>query len=171
MNYIANQYALAVFSLACEQNTEKAFLSEWTKIIDSLDENTLKFFIHPGISKNDKKQVVDHSIENTLVKNLLFVLIDNRRLDLLQAIATEYLQLLNNRQKILEVKVYSKNALTNDQILNLKEKLAKEHQREIKIINQMDSNIIAGIKLEYEGYIVDETLNRQLDDLKTHLKK
>lgn len=73
--------------------------------------------------------------------------------------------------RTLDVTVYSKMALSEGQINQIKTKLVAEHQREIKIMNIIDSSIIAGYKYEYEGYVIDETVNRQLDNLKQHLKK
>lgn len=171
MNYVASQYALAAFSLACEKQQETSFKTLWDQTISGFDELTLKFFIHPAITKEQKKAVISQTIQDDLVKNLLYVLIDNRRLEILQAISDEYAVLLNNRTKIMDVTVHTKTAMTESQLTQLNEKLAKEHRREIKIINRIDSNIIAGMKIEYEGYVIDETVNRQLDDLKMHLKK
>jgi len=171
MNYVASQYAMAAFSLAGETKSWKEFKVAWDETVTGFDANTLKFFIHPGISKTEKKKVVEKVVPNELVKHLLFVLIDNRRLDLLSEISQEYLALLNNMNRTLEVSVFSKTALTESQMNQIKTKLIKEHQREVKIINIIDSKIIAGYKYEFEGYIIDETVNRQLDNLKQHLKK
>jgi F0F1-type ATP synthase delta subunit len=71
----------------------------------------------------------------------------------------------------LEVSVYSKNVLNEAQIQSIKTRLVSEHQRDIIIKNVIDSTIIAGFRYEYESFIIDETVNRQLDNLKTHLKK
>ena len=171
MNYVASQYAMAAFSLAGETKSWKEFKIAWDETVTGFDANTLKFFIHPGISKTEKKKVVEKVVVHELVKHLLFVLIDNRRLDLLSEISQEYLTLLNNMNRTLDVTVYSKMALSEGQINQIKTKLVAEHQREIKIMNIIDSSIIAGYKYEYEGYVIDETVNRQLDNLKQHLKK
>lgn len=171
MNYVASQYAMAAFSLAGETKSWKEFIEVWDQNVLSFDEETLHFFIHPGIKKADKKKVVDNTVNHPLVKHMLFVLIDNRRLDLIQDISKEYHELLNKMNQTLEVTVYSKIALTDSQVASLKKRLMSEHQREIIIKNVIDSTIIAGYRFEYEGYIIDETVNRQLENLKTHLKK
>jgi F-type H+-transporting ATPase subunit delta len=171
MNYVASQYAMAAFSLAGDTKSWKEFKTVWDQTILSIDQETLKFFIHPGIKKTEKKKVVDNIISNPLVKHLFFVLIDNRRLDLIHEISVEYNALLNKMNQTLEVTVYSKLALTEVQATSLKKRLFEQHQREISLNNVIDSTIIAGYKYEYEGYVIDETVNRQLDNLKTHLKK
>ncbi len=171
MNYVASQYAMAAFSLAGETKRWKEFKIAWDETVSAFDANTLKFFIHPGIAKVEKKKVIEKVVPNELVKNLFFVLIDNRRLDLLDQIGLEYSALLNKMNQTLEVTVYSKMALNETQLNQLKTKLTTEHQRDIKIINVIDSSIIAGYKFEYEGFVIDETVNRQLDNLKQHLKK
>lgn len=171
MNYVASQYAMAAFSLAGETKDWKAFQEAWDITLQTFDQETMKFFMHPGINKTDKKKVVENSVSNSLVKNLLFVLIDNRRLDLLKDISEEYNALINKMNQTLEVSVYSKNVLNEAQIQSIKTRLMSEHQRDIIIKNVIDSTIIAGFRYEYESFIIDETVNRQLDNLKTHLKK
>ncbi len=171
MNYVASQYALAVFSLACEQNLELSFKTAWDQTLAGFDDEVMKFFKHPNISKSEKKAVVEKTVADNLVKNLLFVLIDNRRLELLHAISEEYLTLLNNRQKTMDVIIYSKQPMSPSHIDQLAISMGKQHKRLVKIDNRIDASIIAGIRIEYEGYVIDETVNRQLNDMKMHLKK
>lgn len=166
---IAKQYALAVFSLAKEEKRCEDFLDSLKNFVNQTDEETLNFFRHPKISREIKKGTLDKAVSDNLVKNLLKVLIDNDRFDLISDISDAYQEILDEINQVMKVMVYSKEPLTKQNINKIKKRLNTDYQRIVEIVELKDETILGGFRLEFEGNVIDETINRKLDDLQSSL--
>ncbi len=171
MTDIAKQYALAVFSLAIEQNKIEEFATGYKSFMDGATKEAEKFFAHPKITKMQKKELIDNTIKDKLLADFLKVVIDNDRFELVESIYYAFLDLVNNMNKIMEIKVFTNKKLKSDNLEKIKTKLGKSYQREIKVNEIIDEKIIGGIRIEYEGKVIDNTVNRYLQNLKSALKE
>lgn len=169
MTGIAHQYALAVFSLAEEAGRAEKFIDVLKQFASGLDEQTDKFFIHPKIEKAEKAKILENIIQDQLLLNFLKVLIDNDRFLLIPAIIGSYQDILDNIHKVMKVIVYSKQPLTDKNISKIKEKLHKQYNRTIEIQETIDDTIKGGIRIEFEGNVIDETINKQLENIRSSL--
>lgn len=171
MSYVAFQYGEALFSLALERNETDQVLADFNELVESIDEDIYKFLNHPKITRVVKKETISKVVTNELLLHFVYVLLDNLRVDLINDILFEYKKLLDNQNKILAVNVYVNKALTKkqeDQLIgNLKIKL----NRDVELNMVIDESIVGGMKVEYEGMILDETINNYLHSLKANLLK
>ncbi|MDC7242458.1 MAG: ATP synthase F1 subunit delta [Sphaerochaetaceae bacterium] len=171
MTGIANQYALAVFSLAKESNREEEFFTVIQGFNDNVDDKTHKFFAHPKISKIDKKSMLSGIVKDALLLNFLTVLVDNDRFLLIEAIVYAYKDILDEQNKVMQVKVFSKTPLTKDNLNKITKKLKSTYNRKVELEELTDESIIGGFRLEFEGNVLDETVNKRLDDIKASLQE
>lgn len=171
MGYLAFQYSEALFSLAIEEKQIDSLLNDFVAFNDSLDDEIYKFLNHPKITKKDKKEVVGNAISNSLLKNFIYVLIDNSRIDLLDDTLVEYKKLYDNQNKVLKVTVYSSKVLSDKQKQNLIDSLETKNSRKVELNNVVDTTIVGGLRIEYEGMILDDTINNYLHSLKSNLSK
>jgi F-type H+-transporting ATPase subunit delta len=171
MSYVAFQYAEALFSLALEEKKVDQVLSNYSALIEAYDEEISKFLNHPKVSKNDKKDVVSKVITDSLLKNFVFVLIDNTRVEFLHDCFNEFKVIVDNQNKVMNVVVYSQKLLSEQELKELKNNLNKKHNRNIELTNVVDSKIIGGIRLEYEGMVLDDTINNYLSSMVSNLMK
>lgn len=167
----ARQYALAVFGLAKESDVLDALLLDFARFLMSYDEETRMFFQHPSFRKGEKKDFISHLDLMNLLKNFLYLLIDNNRMDMIQEIYTALQDIIANQNKQLVVKIISKTPLSREQLLRVKNKLEKDYMREVQFEELIDSTMIAGYKLLFEGSVLDDTIERKLNDMRTNLKK
>lgn len=171
MGYVAFQYAEALFSLALEENQIDDVMNSFTAFVDAQNDEVTKFLNHPKVSKKNKKEVVGNVITNSLFKNFVFVLIDNSRIDYLNECLSEFKVINDNQNKVMNAVVYSKELLPISDLNKLKNNLGMKHNRKVKIENIVDPSIIGGLRIEYEGHILDETINNHLQTLKNNLTK
>lgn len=169
MTGIATQYALAVFSLAKESKREDAFFDVLLNFNKNIDDDIHKFFAHPKISKVDKKQVLSTIVKDELLLNFLKVLVDNDRFLMIEAIVFAYKDILDEQNKVMQVKVLSKTPLTKVNLNKIISKLKSTYNRKVELEEQTDDTIIGGFRLEFEGNVLDETVNKRLDDIKASL--
>jgi len=171
MSYVAFQYAEALFALALEENQVEEVLSNFNAFVDAQDEKILKFLTHPKVKKNEKKEVIANVVTNSLFKNFVFVLIDNSRIEYLDDCLSEFKAINDKQNKLMNAVVYSKELLPIADLNKLKNNLGMKHNRKVMIENVVDETIIGGIRLEFEGQILDETINNHLQTLKYNLMK
>ncbi len=171
MTGIAHQYALAVFSLAKESKREFDFIDGLNGFVSGLSEETYKFFAHPKITKAEKKAVLETVIKDLLLLHFVKVLIDNDRFSIIEPICLSYKDILDDLNKIMKVTVISNKKLTESNLDRITNKLKKTYHRNIVIQTQLDPTIVGGFRIEFDGNIIDETINKQLAQLKASLSE
>jgi F-type H+-transporting ATPase subunit delta len=171
MSYVASQYAEALFTMALEDNSIAQTLDSFQKFTNAIDADITKFLNHPKITKKDKKKIVEATVQNHLVKHFIFVLIDNHRIDLIHDVLLEFQKIIDNQNKVMKVQVFSKTTLSEQQQKQLIQNLSKKHNREIELENIVDKTIVGGLRIEYDGMILDDTINNYLHSLQANLMK
>jgi F-type H+-transporting ATPase subunit delta len=169
MTDVEKQYSRALFSLALQEQIIDDVYQELKTIIEQLNDDSWKFFLHPKIDSQAKHEVIEKISKQSLVKNFLKVLIDNNRFDLLETISYAYLDLINEMNEVVEVIVYSKGSLSTENMAKIKKNLETKLMKKIKIISHKDDSIIGGIRIEYQGNVIDQTINSSLQAMKETL--
>ncbi len=85
------------------------------------------FLTQPNISKEQKKTFLANvfgSVSESIL-NTLYILIDNKRIDILPEIADEYVVLANEERNVADATVYSTRLLSEEEKLNIAEAFAK----------------------------------------------
>jgi len=171
MTGIQEEYARALFQLAMEHDLLNDMQTGFLAFVEALDDDTMHFFNHPKITKQEKRDVLEKAVSLELLRHFLFVLVDNERMSLSGTIYYAFVDLINQMKKVKQVKVYAKQKLTVKQKDTIRQKLEKSLSHSIEIEELIDETIFSGIRIEIDGMIIDETSNRQLEDLKANLKR
>ena len=167
----ARQYALAVFSLAREQNNLEIVLKDFSSFMESFDQEVRLFFLNPGFSRLEKKRVISKMKVSKHFQSFLYLLVDNDRFDIVKEIFDVFLDLILHLNKMMNVTVISKTPLSVAQKNRVIQKLEQDYSRVIHLDEVIDESIIAGYKLVFEGNLLDDTIGRRLSDLQINLKK
>lgn len=170
MNGKANEYALAVFGLAGETKREQDTLLAIRSFRLSLDNEAMAFFRSPSIAKEEKRAVVRAVVSDPLVRDFLCVLIDNRRFDWLKTIEDDLDELILRQNNILKLTITSKSPLLPATIASLKAKYEFQYRRPVVIETTIDSGMIGGLRIAFDGSVEDRSIDRRLADLKQRLK-
>lgn len=149
-NYDARPYCKAIFALALrEQNFQN-----WQTALDKLVLN--KF---------------DEAISEFLpIANLLSLLLQNNKLDLLPCIAINFKKLVLEYQNIIEAKVVSVLELNNLQKEQLKKALEKRYLAQILLKYEIDSALIGGAVIYIRDQVIDGSIKTALHGLKQSLE-
>ncbi|MGD9910504.1 MAG: ATP synthase F1 subunit delta [Candidatus Izemoplasmatales bacterium] len=171
MTDFVREYALALFSLASEDGTLDKVSESLQGFISNLDLESRLFFSHPAFQKSEKKLVIEKLNVHPLLSDFLKVLIDNERFEFIDEISISLEDIIKNQNQLLKVEVLSKEPLEKVYLTRIKNKLEKDYNRKVLLEETTDKSIIAGYKLRFEGYELDDTASRRLKDLVTTLKK
>jgi F-type H+-transporting ATPase subunit delta len=168
----AIRYAKAILEIADSKQVASEVSTDMVLIEKTITSNPeLSSFIHnPLITTETKKNVVSEVFNgvNPVTKSLFQLLLDNKRFEILDGIATEYNKLFDNMNGLELAKVTT--AIPMDAVLEAKvsAKIASiSSSKKITIQNTVDPSIIGGFILR----IGDKQYNASIADRLHRLKR
>jgi F0F1-type ATP synthase delta subunit len=76
---------------------------------------------------------------------------------------------LDESKDLVLVKVTSKIKLSESNLNKIEKTLKNRMKKNIKIEEIIDKNLSSGIKIEYDGEVIDLTVKRTIDEIKNQL--
>jgi len=167
---VAKRYALALFSLAQEQQLLETVEEELrvVKEVFFVNEELRAVLQSPKVSKEKKKEILTtgFSSVNPYLLNTLMLLVDRHRQNEIIAVADEFSNLVNEARGVESAEVYSVRPLTDDERVALSSSFAaKIGKKSLQIENIVDSDLLGGIKVRIGNRIFDGSLRGKLDRL------
>lgn len=171
MNAIFLRYAIALFSLAKEENKIETYLDEANQLIDIINESeTLITFLKDyGIEEDEKKKVLETIFKDKIQNNLLYflyVVVDNQRGKYLKEILTEFVKYTYKTLNVQTGIIYSTIPLKETDIKKIENKVEKIMNSKIKLKNQIDTNLIGGFKIVVGYTVFDNSILNKIQNLK-----
>jgi F-type H+-transporting ATPase subunit delta len=171
---IARPYAEAVFRLA--DGTGR--LAEWSAALANLaavaaDERVRAAAGDPGLSAAKVAGLILAVLSGKLsgdAENLVRVLAENGRLDVLAEIRAQYEALKNERESVVEAEVFSAFEMDPGQLADLVSRLEKKTGRKVKARVRVDQSLIGGVKVVIGDKVIDGSARAQLSALENALK-
>jgi len=170
---IARPYAQAVFDLA----KGKKKLSDWSKQLTSLsaiasDNQVVTLITSPSVESGQLAELIISIAADNLDKegkNLVKVLAENGRLDVITEIAEIFEDLKNEAEKTVQAEVLTAFKLDEKQTSTLQAALKKRLGCEVEITSRIDKSIIGGAIIRAGDMIIDGSVTAQLDRLSGEL--
>lgn len=170
MTSLGYQYAEALYALSVEHQKTSLMKTELERFIGHFQGDLKALLSHPKVSSTDKKSLIEGLKLDKLMNHFLFVLIDNQRLEQVETILSSYQTLLDHQNQVLRAKVFSNKPLSKTELEGIKVALQTKLNRSTLLENVIDSNIVGGIKIAYEGNVLDHTINHFIANLSETLK-
>lgn len=168
---LSAQYAKALFELA-DKNLDE-IKNQFDALIELRTENPLflKFLNSPAIKKSDKQKLIDEAFKgfNQIFVQFLAVINKQQRFNLLDDIYEDFNRLIIDKNDIVVINAYTASVLDDEAINKLIEELKPRFKGEIRINNIVNHKYIGGIRLEYNGQSIDQTLKTQMQNMKALL--
>nr|QCI05232.1 ATP synthase CF1 subunit delta [Centroceras clavulatum] len=173
---VANPYAEALLELSQLNNIIEQTSKDLSFISQVISESfELKSCLsNPLIDINLKKRILDQVFSgqlNEFVLNFLFVLVDRRRISLLQVIIDKYLNLVYEAEEIIVAEVFTATILTELQQNNLIQKIKLMTKgKKIKLMTNIDSSLIGGFIIKIGSKVIDTSLSGKLKQIAFYLE-
>ena len=175
MSQVATVYAQALYSLTKDENCSEEVLQELA-VLNGSFENEAKF-LHllsaPNLSKEERCGILDQSFRGKVhpyVLNFLKILTEKGYMRRFSDCCKAFRQLYNEDHGILEVFAYTAIPLTEDQEERLSQKLQAVTGKTIDLNNRVDPGCLGGVRLDYDGKRVDDTVAHRLATISALLK-
>ena len=173
-NTIARPYAEAVFRLADAQGK----LADWSAALSNLaavaaDADVRTTVGDPNLPAAKVAGLFISILAGKLsgdAENLVRVLAENGRLDVLSEIRIQYEALKNEREGVVEAEVVSAFELDPAQLADLVARLEKRTGRKVKARVSVDQALIGGVKVVLGDKVIDGSARAQLGALENALK-
>lgn len=167
-------YGTALVEAARELGIENQILEEAQAVAALIeDEPELHQFInYPGVSADEKKEVLKNIFEGRICEellNFLYILVDKRRTMNFGRIVKVYKSLIEKEEGVSYGTVYSVVKLSDERMAELEEQTSKLLQMNVKLENELDPTLLAGFKVLVEGKIIDASYRKKFDELASQM--
>ncbi|MBU5293079.1 F0F1 ATP synthase subunit delta [Anaerosalibacter bizertensis] len=172
---VSKRYALALFETGLELDKIEEFKNEISFISKVLEKepDLEAVLIHPKITKDEKKNLVDSLFKGSVSQellNFLYVIIDKRRERYIREIDSYYHYLYNEEKNILEATAITAVPMDRKAEDKLKIILSNKLGKNIVLKNVVDKEVVGGVMLKVENKIIDGTVKGQLESIEKNLK-
>lgn len=171
---LARKYGTAIFEIANEDNKLEEYGRELADVSQALfAQAELKDFLtNPQIQPEDKKQVLLRLLKDQvspMMMNFLLLLVDKRRIVLLEAINDCYQELSNKAQGIIVADVTTAYELKAELRSRLSSKLESVIGKKVQLRTHQDQSIIGGVVVKIGDTRIDGSVIGRLQALKAEL--
>lgn len=173
INTIARPYAKAVFESAVEHK----LLEDWSLQLKNLalivkNEHMLPLLSNPLIAKEELVKLICEIAGRSLNeegKQLISLLAEKKRLNILPAIANHYENYLAEFERTIDVRVVSAFPIDQTRLQKLQHALQKYLNRQVHLQFDIDNTILGGAIIYANDLVIDGSLRKRLNRLSESL--
>lgn len=175
MTGVAGVYGQALYNLARDENLADGIGAELVVLKDVFQQNRdfLRLISSPSLPKAERLGILDESFRGRVhpyVLNFMKILTEKGYMHTFTACCDVYHEGYNADHNILPVKVTTALPLNEDQASRLRRRLAGITGKQIELTNAIDPACLGGVRLDYDGKRVDDTVSGRLERLHSMLK-
>ena len=168
-------YGEALYALAKEEGLANQVLEELNSLNEGFHQEPdyLRLLSSPNLSKQERCQIIDDSFQgklNDYVLNFLKILTEKGYMRHFSDCCASYKNLYNQDNGILPVTAVTAVPMTEAQIGKLTGKLIQITGKKIELANRVDPSCLGGMRLDYDGKRLDDTVSHRLDAVRAMLK-
>ena len=172
---VATPYAEALFESSKSIELIDKTYQDLNMVLTTIEQNNPleSFLFNPliaiGAKKNVLKELFANQVSNHVLK-FLFILIERRRMVLLNSIVSCYTNLMNQLDLVTLIEVYTAIPLNEEQKEALKNKLKKiTASKKVQLIINIKPELIGGFIIKIGSKVIDMSIYGQLTQISSYL--
>ncbi len=169
------QYANALADIALEQGAAEPVLKQLGEFGAAYAESAelRTFLANPGVTHEDKRGVIEKLAArigaSKIIRNFLFVMVDNQRTSLLPDILAAFQEEIRQRQGVAQAAVSSAANLNDAQKTKLLGTLERLTGKKIQATYELEPELLGGAVVRIGDTIYDGSLRSRLNELRARL--
>lgn len=173
---LAERYATALFDLADQDKALDAVAQDLTNLKAVLGESPdLQMLTrNPVFSRDDQHRAMEAILEKVgchkLIRNLVGVMIGNRRLFVLEVVIDGFLAEMARRRGQVTAVVTSARPLKDAHVSEITNELKKVYGKGLVIDQEVDPSLIGGLVVRVGSRMVDNSMRTKLNRLEHAMK-
>ena len=175
MTEAASVYGEALYALAKDENKSDLILDQLKVLNESFaaEPDFLRLLSAPNLSKIERKEILDTCFKGKAepyLLNFLKILMEKGYIRQFGSCVQVFCEHYNEDHGIMPVSAVTAVPMSDIQKDKLAAKLAKITGKQIELTNTIDPACIGGVRLDYDGKRVDDTIIHRLDAVSSMLK-
>ena len=175
MTEAGSVYGEALYDLAKAEQLSKVILEQLTALDQAFRQEPkfLQLLAAPNLSKQERCGILDESFRGSLhpyVLNFLKILTEKGYPRHFSDCCQAYREHYNEDNGILPVTVVTALPLSQEQSAKLTGKLSVLTGKTVELLNRVDPAILGGVRLDYSGKRLDDTVAHRLESIRNLLK-
>jgi len=169
----ARRYAEAAFELAGRDDTHEQW-DEDLKVAAELvaDERISRIVDNPAVPVGDRDEILGRLLEKRVsraVLNLVRLLAQRGRIDLLPAVSRQFSRLFDQLQGVVPATVTSASPLEPEQEEQVRARLEELTGRTVRLTSAVNPDLIGGVMVQVGDQLIDSSVRGRLERLRDQL--
>ena len=175
MTDVGSVYGQALYDLAKEASLTHVILQQFSVLNESFRQEPafLRLLAAPSLTKEERCRILDDSFRGKIepyLLNFMKLLTEKGYSRHFSHCFSAYEEHYNQDNGILPVTAVTAIALSEEQTKRLSDKLAGITGKTIALRNTIDPQCLGGIRLDYNGTRLDDTVAHRLESIRNMLK-
>lgn len=175
MNEIASRYALALFSIAKDDNKVLEMQLEMKELEKVFKENQDFLMVLSSNFKSieERCELIDKTfigVDKDII-SLFKLIIEHSRVSLIMDLFIDFNSFCNKDRGIDEGIIYSVSPLSESVISEIEKKISKKENSTLELRNVIDPSLIGGVKIQIHDHIYDGSIKNTLENMRKDLLK
>lgn len=173
---VASRYARALFEIAGQEGRTLELEQELEALVEvmSKDQEIHKFILSPNISAEAKWNAIVIGLQGNFsqpVISLMKMLIERGRTAILPEVLSSYTKITGEAIGLADARVYSTYSLSEEEKREVAEQLQALVGKKIRIINEVDKELLGGMKVKIGDTVYDGSLSSKLERLEKSFRR
>jgi len=175
MTQVGSVYGEALYALAVEESLSKQILEELSVLELSFraEPDFIRLLGTPNLSVQERCRILDDSFRGKVqpyVLNFLKILTEKGYMRHFFDCCKAFEECYNRDNGILPVTAITAVSLNPAQVEKLTAKLCQITGKQVKLLSRVDPQVLGGVRLDYDGKRLDDTVSHRLDAVRGLLK-
>ena len=175
MTNVGTVYGEAIYALAQEENLTDTILPQLEMLEQCFADQSgyVDLLACQSLPKQERCGLLDESIKSAVhpyLLNFLKILVEKGYIRHFHHCCEAYRRCYYRDNGILPVTAVTALPLTSQQTQRLKEKLSAQTGKTILLTNEVDKDLLGGMRLNYDGKQVEDSISHRLETIRQTLK-
>ena len=167
MTGVGSVYGEALYTLAADEQLDEQIGEELSVLDQSFrqEPDFIRLLSSPNFPRQERCRILDNSFRGKIhpyVLNFLKILTEKGYMRHFPQCCKAYSDLFNQAHGLLPVTAITAVPLSAQQEAALKEKLSRITGKQIKLQNKVDTGCLGGVRLDFDGKRLDDTVAHRL---------
>lgn len=176
MTEVGTVYGQSLYELAKSEGLTEEIRGQLDVLCQAFRETPeyLRLLANPSITKEERCRVLDDGFRGRVhgyVLNFLKILTEKGYIRYFSQCCDTYTDLYNQDNGILVVTAVTAVAFSPEQTEKLTQKLSRITGKKIDLRSRIDPAVYGGVRLDYDGQRLDDTVSHRLDAIRDLLNK
>lgn len=176
MTEVGSVYGESLYELAREESLGKLIGDQLSVLQESFRQapDFIRLLCSPNLTKPERCRILDDSFRGRVhpyLLNFLKILTEKGYMRHFSDCCDAYTQHYDQDNGILRVTAVTAVALSPEQSERLTRKLARITEKQVVLHNRIDPAVYGGVRLDYDGQRLDDTVSHRMDAIRDLLNK